>query len=429
VLNSYAGGKESIRPGNKFSLKFTLSNAGAGGAEDVVVTFAAGDFLPRENGGVVVVGDMPVGASSSHNQPLIANPNLAGGSIGNGTLTITYRGVDGTEYSGQFHISVPIAEEKKAASGSWPTPTPTPTPAYRPQLLIQGYRADGEVLSPGSRFALELELVNVGGGAARNIIMVLGGAAGNNSGEDDSSGDGLSGAGGDFNVFAPLDTSNVRFLGDIDVQGRKKEKIQLIVNTTAKPGAYALRFSFAYEDEKWRRYLDDQVITLLVLSPPRLDISFYRPPDPLFSGQPGTIPLQIVNLGQSSIALGLMTITAPGAQVSGGSSTVGLVEAGGFFSLDVTLTPGAAGPLSVLAEIQYFDDFNQNQIIQHELLVDVAEGMPSEPIPETGGETPMPEIPPEMNETLWQKVVRLVKGLLGLEGLPPQPVSAGNGIG
>ena len=77
-----------------------------------------------------------------------------------------------------------------------------------------------------------------------------------------------------------------------------------MVNATTKAGAYPMKFSFVYADEYGATYTDDQVITLLVYQSPQVDVSFYRPPDPLFVGQPALLPIQIVNLGRASTVSG-----------------------------------------------------------------------------------------------------------------------------
>jgi len=157
-----------------------------------------------------------------------------------------------------------------------------------------------------------------------------------------------------------------------------------------------------------------------VYSPPYIEVSFYRPPDVLFVGQPGTLPLQVVNLDRKSVILARMTVTAEGAELSNHQSPIGFVDAGSYFTLDPMVIPSVAGPLQIVVLIDYLDDFNDPQQIQQTVSVDVLEAS----FPEGGGggggpEGPIVETPPE---TFWQKVVRFLRGLLGLDSAGPQPL-------
>jgi len=80
---------------------------------------------------------------------------------------------------------------------------------------------------------------------------------------------------------------------------------------TANPGAYSAKISFVYVDERGIRFLDDQVITLLVYSLPLVDVDFYQQAGPFMVGQPSPLPLQIINLSRKSTILGNMTVRVP----------------------------------------------------------------------------------------------------------------------
>ena len=101
---------------------------------------------------------------------------------------------------------------------------------------------------------------------------------------------------------------------------------------------------------------------------------------------------------------------------------VGALDVGGYFTLDASVIPDQAGPLDIAITIDYTDDFNQTQVLTDTLSVNVEEMMLPEPIPGEGGidGDGIPE--PEQPETVWQKVVRFLKGLFGLDsGTPTQP--------
>ncbi len=164
----------------------------------------------------------------------------------------------------------------------------------RPLLLVDGYDTTVSPLKPGTQFVLSLRIRNAGSAAAHEATLVLGGgSAGGPSGTPGSAG--VSGAGGNFQTFAPIGSSNVQYLADLATGGSITTSMHLIVNNTTTPGAYPLTLSLIYIDPGGMRYTDDHVITLLVYSPPFIEVNFYQPPEALFAGQPGTLPLQVVN--------------------------------------------------------------------------------------------------------------------------------------
>jgi hypothetical protein len=253
--------------------------------------------------------------------------------------------------------------------------------------------------------------------------MILGGGStsgGSPSGTPDTSG--ISGAGGDFGTFAPVAASNVQFLGDLAAGASTSASAALIVNAATNPGAYPLKITFAYVDDGGRTYADDQVITLLVYSVPLVDINFYRQPDPLFVGQQGQLPIQVVNLGRKATVLGTMKASGQNAQFSNNTTLVGSLDVGGYFPLDAFVIPELPGTLDVLVSIDYTDDFNQLQQITKTLTVEVMEMIVEYPPPSEGGfEGPLPTMPESQPETFWQKVVRFFKGLFGLDSGQPSP--------
>jgi hypothetical protein len=211
----------------------------------------------------------------------------------------------------------------------------------------------------------------------------------------------------------------------------------LIVNGTTKPGAYPIKVSFVYNDAANTSYTDDQVITLLVISRPQVEISFYIEPAPLFAGQPGSLPLQLVNTGANSRVFGNFSVSAPGAQFFNNTVFVGALEPGGFFPLDAQITPDMPGPLELTISVSYTDDFNQPQTITKIIPLEVMEGFVDPGFPPDGGYPPDGGFPDDgsldgggdtaQEETFLDKLWRFIKGLLGLDSGIPEP-SADGGI-
>ncbi|MEN6411049.1 MAG: hypothetical protein ABFD44_15200 [Anaerolineaceae bacterium] len=426
LMQSYTVDKETIRPGDDFNLIVKLVNTGANAANNVIVTFTSGDLIPRSNGGIVSVSKISTnGDVKSITQPLTASTALIPGAIANMTVGISYVDSEsGTEYSASFAVSLRIGSYSGSGAAG-PTRTPTPVTIQRPQLVISSYTTDVDPLQPGSPFNLHLEVRNLGNINARSITMVLGGGATINMDASGTPvpGGSAGGTSGDFTNFAPLGSSNLIFLGDLKSGDTVSADQKVIVNTTTQPGAYSVKFAFVYSDEKGVRYVDDQVITLLVYRLPQVEMGFYRQPDPLYAGQPGVLPVQIVNLARTSTVLGTMKAAAQNADLTNNSTLVGTLDPGMFYPLDVSIVPMQAGPLEIEVSINFTDDFNQVQTITQKLTVDVMEaapieepqlgpdGMPLNPSDGTG----VIDVSTAQPETFWQKIGRFFKGLLGLD--------------
>ncbi len=423
VIDSYDAGVESISPNQEFELNIKLRNIGDLPANNLIATFPPGDTVPRVSGGVLAITELDPGERKKFNQPLTASYELWGKVAANIIMQVSYTDPDGVPYSETFNMTLPVTTGNFLPTAT-PTPTATPPPSPRPQLVIPSYTTDTSPLQPGSVFNLTVQISNQGDTGARQLSMILGGGStmgSNPSGTPDVGG--ISGASGNFGNFAPVSSSNVQFLGDLAAGASTTAQADLIVNATTSPGAYPFTISFTYVDDRGKPYTDDQVITLLVYSLPMVDVNFYREPDPLFAGQQGLLPLQVVNLGRKAVILGTMKADGEGAQYSNNSVLVGALDIGGYFTLDTMVIPDQPGPLDVLVSIDYTDDFNQLQVITKTLTVEVQEMFMPYPGPEEGGVDGASGPPVETHpETLWRKVMRFLKGLFGLDSGQPTPV-------
>ena len=261
----------------------------------------------------------------------------------------------------------------------------------------------------------------MGNTKAKRVTMIVGGGSSGSSGGTPQPG-GVSGGSGEFTNFAPVGTSNIQSLGDLAAGSALNVTQNLIVNVSTTPGAYPMKVTFSYVNENGEVVNDDQVITLLVYGLPNLDISFYRPPDPFFAGQPSALPIQIVNLGKRTSVLGNMTIEMEGGTIDPSSTLVGSLDPGGYFTFDSTVFPDAAGPLQLNFTVNYTDDFNQERTITKTLDITVEEAFvdPSLDPSLNGG-----ELIPVEEETFFQKVWRFILGLFGLDSSAPD---SGGGI-
>ena len=428
VVDSYGASAPQITPGQNLDFEMTIANAGQAAATNVVATFTSGDFVARNTGGVRALGSLAPGETARFWQPLFASAELRGNPTAVLKVVATYTDVNGQSYESSFELTFPVVPSGGGGPAATATPTPTTTPTagprQRPQLLVTSSSTDPTQLQPGIQFALNLTVENLGQANARNVTLILGGGNTSSSTVDGTPepGGGLSGAGGSFTEFAPIGSSNVSQMGNMAVGDSRQATLPLIVNTTTKPGAYPLKVSFVYTDDTGSNFVDDQVITLLVYQTPQVEMGFYTAPPPLFAGQPGGLPLQLVNTGRNSVVFGNFSVNAENAELSNNAIFVGALEPGGFFPLDAMITPFEVGPLELLLSVNYTDDFSRPAVITQTLTVEVMEGMPVEPFDPgaggEGGEGVDGEFPVDEGaggeESLLDRLWRFLRGLFGL---------------
>ncbi len=404
---------QPVQYGQDFKLTVKLRNEGQAQAFNVQATFTSTDYLPTKNGGVEIVGDLLAGNSVSLEQPMVVGNYVYG--FVSVEMNLSYNDASGTAYTEKFTLNI-----ESIGGGGVSAATATPTGVKSSQLVITSYATSVDPLQPGEQFTLTMTVQNTGNVGAQRVTMIVGGGSSSGGGSTDGTPQapgGVSGGGGEFTNFAPVGASNVQTLGDLPERGAVQARQDLIVNVSTNPGAYPMKVTFSYLNDKGEVVNDEQVITLLVYSLPTLDISFYRPPDPFFVGQPGALPIQVVNLGRRLAVLGTMRIESGSGMIENGTSLVGSLDAGGYFTLDALVFPEQPGTMSLDITIDYTDDFNQPRTLTRKLEIEVMEGFEEpiiEPGPDGGEGMPVP-----VEESAFQKIWRFILGLLGLDSAPP----------
>lgn len=410
-----------IATNNEIKLNLDLRNSGTSPAYSAQAAFTSTDLAPLENGGVVALGTINAGKAVDVSQRFLVTAETVSQRIAMVDVTVTYYDDQGNSFSDKFTMT--LETSVGGASGGVVYPTATPTGVKNSQLVIPSYAVSIDPLQPGEQFTLTMTVQNVGNIKAQRVTMIVGGGSGGGSSDGTPQPGGVSGGSGEFTNFAPVGASNVQSLGDLSPGGMIQAAQNLIVNVSTNPGAYPMKVTFSYLNDKNEVINDEQVITLLVYSLPNVDVSFYRPPDPFFVGQPGALPIQVVNIGKRSSVLGNLKITSDSGMVENGTGLVGSLDAGGYFTLDSMFIPEQSGTQVLTITIDYTDDFNQARTLTRKLEIEVMEGMTEEPIIDPsmpgeggggGGEFPVPSA-----ETPLQKVWRFVLGLLGLDSAPP----------
>lgn len=413
-VQNYRTKPQPVQYGQDFKLTIKLRNEGGAQAYNVQATFTSTDYLPVKNGGVEIIGDLAAGNSVTIDQPMVVGTYSTG--YVSVEMNLSYTDASGTAFSEKFSLNL---ESIGGGSGTYATATPTGVKSS--QLVITSYAASIDPLQPGEQFTLTMTVENNGNAGAQRVTMIVGGGSSSTSGGETPQPGGVSGGGGEFTNFAPVGASNVQTLGDLPAGGAVQASQNLIVNVSTTPGAYPMKVTFSYLNDKNETINDEQVITLLVYSLPQLDVSFYRPPDPFFVGQPGALPIQVVNLGKRTSVLGTMKVESANGTIENGTSLVGSLDAGGYFTLDAMFTPEQSGKLSLDITIDYTDDFNKARTVTRKLEIEVMEGEPTlEPGMEGGGGGGGEEfMPVQTEETAPQKIWRFILGLFGLDSAQP----------
>lgn len=362
-----------LGPGDAFSLTLALANHGDRTATNVLVGVAPSNLAaPAGGGNFVAVGRIGVNQRVTATLPLVLGEVTQAGRL-NLEIAMEYSDYTGSPYTARQNVGL---ETSTALSD-------------RPQLLIAGYHSEPDSLAPGDVFTLTLEVTNVGGGEAQRLTLTLGGEGG-----------------GGLKPFAPLASGNVRFVPRVDAGETVEVVQQLAVDGSANPGAYSLPVALAYDDTRGTRHSDSQLISLLLRRRPHLQIGFYSPVPTATVGMPFPLPIEVTNVGRASVNASTLEVSSPQLEISNGSIYLGPLDGGTSGSLEAMAIARQGGSAEVLVAVNYLDDFDQPQAVTKTLTVQI-----EEPIVEAPAQ---PEEQAPQEETAWDKILRFLKGLLGL---------------
>jgi hypothetical protein len=377
-----------VVPDLPFNLVLELFNSGGREARNVVVAPSAGPLALQGGSARPLV--LAPGASASLSLRMIAAASGEPGAVAQ-ALEIRYDDPEGERFTEAYSVGLVITG--KDASGPLP--------------MVTGYRTtvagkEGAALNPGATFELEIEVQNVGRQAAENARMTLG------------SGGGAGGAAGGLGVFAPLGTSNLRFLDRLEAGESRKLVQKMVIDGAAKPGVYVVEVGFDYVDANGKAVQSSEVISLLISRRVMLEINPLELPDSAMAGMPLRFTADLVNQGTSTVNVANARIEAEGAisLMSPVTEFVGALDAAGFFGLQAELMADEAGKGKILVTIEYFDDFNELREIERSYPVTV-EAAPE--IDEGEGEG----LDAGGRRSGGNIVLRAIKGFLGLGASPP----------
>jgi hypothetical protein len=362
-----------LGPGDAFSLTLSVANRGDRTATNVLVGAASADLAaPASGSNFVAMERIGIDQVATATLPLVLGEVTQAGRL-NLEIALEYADYTGSPYTARQNVGL---ETSTALSD-------------RPQLLIAGYRTAPDSLSPGDVFTLTLEVTNVGGGEAQRLTLTLGGEGGSG-----------------LEPFAPLASGNVRFVPRLGAGETVEVVQQLAVDGSADPGAYALPVALAYDDTRGTRHTDSQMISLLVRRRPHLQIGFYAPVETAIVGMPFQLPIEVTNIGRTLVNVSTLEVSSPQLEITNGSIYLGPLDGGTAGSLEAMAVAQQGGVAKVLVTVHYLDDFEQPQVVTKTLTIQVEQPIVEAPTQQEG------QAPQQ--ETAWDKILRFLKGLLGL---------------
>lgn len=383
-----------VAPGIPFTLGLDLVNNGGLEARNVLVSPATGPLAFHGGGGSTPLAIPPSGGVRLDLRLVAASPSQPGAAAQ--TLDLRYDGPDGVSYAGTHVVGLVIT------GGAATDPLP----------MVVGYRAGNRLgLHPGQEFELELDIANVGVADALRTVLALGGGVAPRASGGTAGGAGGGSSGSSLGVFAPLETSNVRYLGRVGAGETTSLVQRMVVDGAAKPGPYVLELTFSYVDLNGQALSNTEVISLVVSRQVVLAIAALTEVTSLTAGRPEPFPVEVLNQGGSTVKVTTIEMTgSAGVRVQEGTRYVGELDSGASDALEPLVTAGEAGPAELTVSVRYLDDLNNEQVVNKvfSLIVDEA---PAGTAVEGGAA-------PAASGNL---LLRILKGFLGLGASPPLP--------
>ncbi|HDQ73933.1 MAG TPA: hypothetical protein ENN19_17830 [Chloroflexi bacterium] len=366
-----------LGPGDAFSLTLELANRGNRTATGLLLGVAAPDMAaPASGSNVVAVEPLGVNRTAVVTLSLVLGQVAEAGRL-NLDVVLDYADYQGGAYSDRQSVGLEVSTALED----------------RPQLLLESYEIAPDSLTPGEPFTLTLVLSNVGGGDAQRVTLTLGGDGGR-----------------DLGPFAPVTSGNVRFVARLGAGDTVTVVQKLIVDGSAEPGAYSLPISLAYDDARRTRHVDEQRISLLIRRRPHLHISFFRPVYGAIVGESFDLPIDVTNIGRTLVNVSTVEIVSEDLEIHDGSMYFGPLDGGTTGSLEASAVAQEGGTAELVVLVHYLDDFEQAQTITQTLTVDVEAPL----VDETPVEGTVEESAEESEGGFWDKVLNLLRGLLGL---------------
>ena len=338
MIRSASSDPVLLQRGEPFLLTLEIENRGSYSTSRGQLTLNSSDLaLPQTGSNVFILEPMTSGQVIEVPLTLTTDEQAPGG-MNNMEILLEY-----ADYYGRSYLSTQtIALQVDASSSS------------SGLVLLEGYHTIPEQLSPGDLFDLQLTLRNAGQGNVEQLVITLGDPAGTG-----------------IKPFALLGTGNVLFVETLKAGESIDLERKVIIEGTADTGAYSLPIHIQYDGGNETTSSQVQVLTLLVMNIPQIQVSYYRPIEVVQVEQPIELPIEIMNIGRTSINISQVEVFADQIEIENGSAFIGSLDGGTSAFIDALGIPQTSGDLELQLTVNYLDDFNQPQVITETLSLNV----------------------------------------------------------
>lgn len=324
--------------GEPFDVAIVLRNVGGRTAYNLSAGLKLNDYLsPAEGSGSSQLGNLNAGQAVTLTLSMVLNKAAPSGRVTQ-TLSLDYRDSANTAYTADETASLDLGAAGRQS----------------PQLIIAAHTTTPERPAPGDTLTLTLRVTNVGAGPAKNVLLRLG---------DEQNG---------LKPFLSLNTSNVAFQSEIAAGATVTFTYTLLMDGAATGGAYSLKAALSYENALGEPKSESELIGLLSLTRPQLQISLTKPlSDSVPVGQNFDIPVEVINIGRQRVDVSTIEIVSDDLTLTKNSLYVGPLDSSISGGLTAKATAQAEGPATFTIVVHYRDELNQMQTIEQTMTVGV----------------------------------------------------------
>ena len=317
---------DPVEPGKEVELSFKIDNTGKSTTALIFEILPEYPFsLLPEQSATNYIG--VVGASQNDKQSVIVRYKLR-------------TALDATDSSYKLKIRY---KEKDADSWTVSEDFNVNVRSHEAILAIEKFSISPNIVAPGERAKLNIELRNYASSPLKDIRFSLG---------LDTTSDSL--------PFAPVGNTNERVVPFIEPQKNIPLEFELIADADAKGKIYKMQVNIKYSDIFNKNYSKSSLVSIIVGDKPNLDISLERT-DVYTTDKPGLVVLRIVNKGTTDIKfLNLRVIRNENLMVIGAEEEyIGELESGDFSTADFRLIAKGSDKLKIPVSMTFRDSSNR----------------------------------------------------------------------
>lgn len=218
-----------------------------------------------------------------------------------------------------------------------------PSSVGTPQLMVNDYSYGGSFVQAGTKFPLELSLLNTSKTTLYNIKITV------------NSSDGS---------FVPADSSNAFYVEQIGGGETYVKTIMLSAKNDAEQQTTAINVAMSYEDSDNSAFTSEDTISIPVTQKTRLVVDDLVPPFECYVGNVGSASVDFYNMGKTTLSN--LRVNAEGNFdiMESNSYYAGNMESGRNDSYSFSFIPREVGPMEGVVTFTYEDAAGNAQFIE-----------------------------------------------------------------